>query len=100
MSLFINKNIKNECVETRSFLIFANNSRSKQNKKNTEHSFVDIGKWETCAKFQQKILICRVVGARQSFQIFRQNIWSLENNRALSKCLHGILCNVINIIKL
>ena len=26
------------------FLIFADNSRSKQNKKNYEYSFVDIGK--------------------------------------------------------
>ena len=67
MLLFINKNIKKECVETRSFFIFGNNSSSKQNKKNTEHSFVDIGKWETCAKFQQKILNHMVAGARQSF---------------------------------
>ena len=28
-----------------------------------------------------------VVGARQSFQIFRQKTWFLENNRALSKFL-------------
>ena len=34
---------------------FINNSRSKQNIKNPKHSFVDIGKTETCAKFQQKI---------------------------------------------
>ena len=33
-----------ECVETRSFLIFENNSASKQNKKNPEHAFLDIGK--------------------------------------------------------
>ena len=32
-SSVINKSIKNECVETRSFFIFANRSRSKQNKK-------------------------------------------------------------------
>ena len=55
-SSIVNKNVKNECVETRSFLIFANNSRSKQNKKNPAHPFVDIGKIETYAKFQQKIL--------------------------------------------
>ena len=48
------------------FLIFANNSRSKQNLKNPAHPFVDIGKQEPCKKFQQKILNCRVVGARQS----------------------------------
>ena len=30
-------------------------------------SFVGIGKQETCAKFQQKIFNCRVVGAPQSF---------------------------------
>ena len=33
---------KNECLETRSF--FANNSTSKQNKKNPIHTFVDISK--------------------------------------------------------
>ena len=31
--LFINRNVKKECVETRYFVIFANNWRSKQNKK-------------------------------------------------------------------
>ena len=30
-SWVINKSVKNKCVETRSFLIFANNRRSKQN---------------------------------------------------------------------
>ena len=42
-----NENIHNKCVETRSFFIFANSSRSKQNnnnKKNPEHLFLDIGK--------------------------------------------------------
>ena len=43
-SWVINKSVKSECVETRSFLIFANNSRSKQNKKNPTHPFVDITK--------------------------------------------------------
>ena len=37
--------------------LLINNSRSKQNKKNPEHHFADIGKSETCTKFQQKILI-------------------------------------------
>ena len=46
------------------FLIFANNSRSKQNKKNPEHPFVDIGEKEKCATSQQKILNSMVVGAR------------------------------------
>ena len=49
------------------FFIFANNPRPKQNKKNPEHTFVDIGKQEMCAKFQQKKLNSIVVGARQSF---------------------------------
>ena len=40
----INKNVNNECVETSSLFIFANNSRSKQNKKNPEQPTVDIGK--------------------------------------------------------
>ena len=77
------------------FLIFANNPRFKQNKKKSAYPFVDIGKKETCVKFQQKILNCRVVEAGQSFQIFRQNGWFLENNRALSKFLYEILHNLI-----
>ena len=32
-----------------------------------EHAFVDIGKQETCAKFQQKLLNSIVVGALQIF---------------------------------
>ena len=40
-----------------------------------------------------------VVGAHQHFQFFRQKTWFLENNRALSKFLHGILHNLIRIIK-
>ena len=44
-----------------SFFIFTNNSRSKQNKKNPEHTFVDIGTQEMCAKFQQNMLNSIVV---------------------------------------
>ena len=80
--------------------MFANYSRSKWNKKNPTYPFVDTGKEKTCAKFQQKILNCGVVGACQSFQVFRQNTWFLENNRALSKFLYGILHYIISIIKL
>ena len=82
------------------FLTLANNSGSKQNKKNPTYRFVDIGKWETYVMFQQKILNCQVVGARQSFQIFKQNTCFLENNRALSKILYGILQYLISTIKL
>ena len=53
-----------------------------------------------CAKFQQKILNCRIVGARQSFQTFSQNTWFLENNRVLSKFLYGILHYLTSMIKL
>ena len=42
--LYINKNGFSECVETRSFFSFANNSRSKQNKKYRKHPFADYGK--------------------------------------------------------
>ena len=43
------KNLKlwrtqNECVETRSFWFFGNNSRSKQNKKTSEGPFIVIGR--------------------------------------------------------
>ena len=58
-----------------------------------------MGKWETYATFQQKILNSRVNGARQSFQIFRQNVWFLENNRALSKFLYEISHYLISTIK-
>ena len=43
---------------------FINSSRSKQNKENPENPFVDFGKTETCANFQQKILNSVAVGAR------------------------------------
>ena len=84
-----------ECVETRFFFILANNSRSKQNETNLEHLFEHIGKWETCAKFQQNLLNCMVLGA----QFFRQNTWFLKNNRALSKFLCGTLHYLISISK-
>ena len=78
----------------------ANNSRSKQNKKNPKHYFVDIGKQENCVKFQQKSLNSMAVGARQSSQCFRQNTWFLKNNRALSKLFNKILHYLIGITKL
>ena len=34
-----------------------------------------------CAKFQQKMLNSMVVGARQSFQFFRQKTWFIGNDR-------------------
>ena len=40
-----------------------------------------------------------VVGARQSFQFFRQMTLVLGNNRALSKFRYQILLNLISIIK-
>ena len=49
------------------FLIFANNKDLNKIKKNPAHAFVGICK-------QQKIFNCRVAGARQNFQTFRQNI--------------------------
>ena len=56
------------------FLIFGNNKDLNKIKKNPAHAFVGICKWETYANFQQKIFNCRVAGARQNFQTFRQNI--------------------------
>ena len=78
---------------------FINNSRSKQNKKNPTHSFVDIGKTKSCAKFQQKILNSTVFGARQSFQFFRQITCFLGNTRTLSKFKYWIFHHLISIIK-
>ena len=82
------------------FYIFINNLRSKQNKNNPEHPFVDIVKYETCAKFWQKILNIVVVGARQSFHFFRQFTWFLGKNRAFSQFRYRILHNLISITKL
>ena len=39
-----------------------------------------------------------VVGARQSFQFFRQKTWFLENNKALSKFLFGVSHYLISLI--
>ena len=69
-------------------------------KKNSEHPFVDIGKQETCAKFQQEILNSMVVGARQNFQFFRQITWFFGNNRALSKFKYWILHYLTSTTKL
>ena len=52
-----------------------------------------------CAKCWQKKNFT-VVGARQSFQFFRQITWFLGNNRALYKFRYRILHNSISIIKL
>ena len=82
------------------FLIFENNSRSKQTKKNPEQPFVDIAKWEKCAKFQLKIFNSVVIGTRQRLQFFRENTWFLQNNGALSKFSNGILHYSVSIIKL
>ena len=82
------------------FLIFGNILRSKQNKKTPAQLFVVIDKQEACAKFQQKLLNSRVFGARQSFQILKQNFWFLEKNIALSKFLYEILYYLTSIIKL
>ena len=38
-----------------------------------------------------------VVGARQSFQFFRQSTWLPENNSVLSKFLYEILRYLISI---
>ena len=77
-----------------------NNSRSKQNQKSSKHVFLDTGKTEMCAKFQQRILYSTIVGARQSSKCFRQIIWFLGNKRALSKFKYLILHHLISIFKL
>ena len=74
-------NIKKDLVSR--FYTFFNKSKWKENKKNPTHTFVDITKSKTCAKFQQEILNSMVVGARQSFQFFSQKTWFLGNNSGL-----------------
>ena len=81
------------------YFIFANNSRSKQNKKSSKHPFVDIGKQDTCPNFHQKTLNSMAVGARKNFQFFTQKTWFLENNRALPKFSYEILHYLSSTIK-
>ena len=78
---------------------FINNSRSKQNKKNSEDPFVDIGKTETRAKIQQKIFGNMEVRTRQGFQFFKQITWFLGHKRASSIFKYLILHHLISIIK-
>ena len=67
---------------------------------NTSEHFANIER-ETSAKFQQKILLnSTLVGARQSFQFFRQTTWFLGNKRALPKFKYRIWHHLISIIKL
>ena len=96
-SWVICRNKKRPCFYT---LVFINNSKSKQNKRNSERDFEDIVKLDMCVKFQQKILNIVVVGARQSFQFPRQISWFLGNNRTLPKFRYQILYNLISITKL
>ena len=74
--------------------------RSKQNEKNPEDPFVDIGRWKTCAKLQQKILNSVVAGACQNVKFSRQNTWFLKNNGTCSKFLYKTLHCLISAIKL
>ena len=66
-SWVICKNLKRPSFYTLVFYTLINNSRHKQYKKNPTHTFVDINKYKTCAKFQRTILNSIVVGARESF---------------------------------
>ena len=76
--------IKKDLVSTYSFFTLSVITQDLNKiKKNPTNPFVDITKQKTCAKFQQKILKSMVVGARQSFQFFRQKNWFLGNNRGL-----------------
>ena len=52
------------------------------------------------SKVSEKKTNSMVAEARQSFQFFRQKVWFLENDRALSKFLYVILLSLISIIKL
>ena len=92
--------IKKELVSTPSFFTFLLTTQDLNKTKKSRTPFVDIFKQETCAKFQQKILNFVVVGARQSFQFFRQIAWFPGNNRTLSKFRYRILYNLISITKL
>ena len=62
--------------------------------------FEDVLRVKGIQNFCKKILNYMVVGACQSLNISRQNIWFLENNRGLSKFFYGILHYRMTIIKL
>ena len=63
------------------FYIFINNSRSRQNKKNPEHSFVYIIKQKTC-KISAKNIKLYGSWSSSKFSIFQTK--NLRNNRHLS----------------
>ena len=88
--------VKKDLVSAHSFFTFTNNSRSKQNKK-IPNTLLQTLLSSICV---QKILNFVVVGAHQSFQLFRQIAWCLGYNRALSKFRYWILYNLISISKL
>ena len=88
-----------DCVETRSFLILTNNSSSKKIKSISHTLLYTLLSRERVQNFNKNHWSL-VVGARQSFQFLRQNTSFLENNRALSEFLYGILHYLISIIKL
>ena len=68
-----------------SVLIFANNSRSKQNEKKIPSPFLlTLVSGKGVQNFSKKYSNFTVVGARLSFPFFRQNTWFLENNGASS----------------
>ena len=83
--------IKKDLVSTQSFFRFLLITQVLSKIKNPEHPFVEIVKYEMCAKFQQIISNFVVVAARRSFQFSRQIVWFLRNNRALSIFKYQIL---------
>ena len=92
--------IKKDLVSTHSQDIGLSITQDLIKTKKIPHTLVDIRQTEKCTKFQQKILNSTVVGARQSFQFFRQITWFLGNTRALSKFKYWILHQLISIIKI
>ena len=81
------QNIKRPGFYTLTETRFINNSRSKQNKKNSEQPFVDIGKTETCAKFKQKISNPMLLELVKVFNFSGKQ--PLGNKRDLSKLSIG-----------
>ena len=78
-------------------LVFANTSRSRQNKKNPAHSFVEVG---NMCDVSAKIIELWGIWSLSQFSNFQKNTWFFEDNRALSKFLYGILHYLVGIIKL
>ena len=91
--------LKRPMVSTHSLFTFSLITQDLNKiKKNPTHSFVYICKQETCAKFQKKILNCRVVGARHVHVALYKAFTFIITVKLLCVCyLTGTKCIIKNL---